>query len=263
MSDPSATPSGPSAGWYPDPAGQGARYWDGTRWTEHTHQPAATPPAYASPAQPAAARAPVPAAPAGGTSVLQTFVDQLKRAEGTAIVLLCGVLVVIATFLPWAKLSIGDNQGGELSDTKSAWAGDVPWLVRGFGAEEYRVAVATQTGDAPSGGTDLVVLLPLVIVAGGLVVAMRQGKRVNRGRELVVVCSGLLALLLVLEIVHLGSWADDLQDAVTNAGGSARVTGGAAYGLYLATLAAAGMTFGAVRSLMAKDGPTGPHGQAV
>jgi hypothetical protein len=24
------------AGWYPDPEGEGQRYWDGTRWTEHT-----------------------------------------------------------------------------------------------------------------------------------------------------------------------------------------------------------------------------------
>ena len=22
-------------GWYPDPQGQGQRWWDGTRWTEH------------------------------------------------------------------------------------------------------------------------------------------------------------------------------------------------------------------------------------
>ena len=24
------------AGWYPDPQGEGQRYWDGTKWTEHT-----------------------------------------------------------------------------------------------------------------------------------------------------------------------------------------------------------------------------------
>jgi hypothetical protein len=28
-------PAGPPAGWYPDHAGQ-QRWWDGTRWTEHT-----------------------------------------------------------------------------------------------------------------------------------------------------------------------------------------------------------------------------------
>ena len=27
----------PAAGWYPDPQGQGLRWWDGSAWTEHTH----------------------------------------------------------------------------------------------------------------------------------------------------------------------------------------------------------------------------------
>lgn len=31
-----APPSGPPAGWYPNPSGETAqRYWDGHRWTEH------------------------------------------------------------------------------------------------------------------------------------------------------------------------------------------------------------------------------------
>ncbi|MBI5090345.1 MAG: DUF2510 domain-containing protein, partial [Actinobacteria bacterium] len=49
MSDPSApfsggqAPGAPSAGWYPDPAGPGSRYWDGARWTEHTQPLPGTP----------------------------------------------------------------------------------------------------------------------------------------------------------------------------------------------------------------------------
>jgi hypothetical protein len=41
--------SSPTAGWYPDPHVAGAhRWWDGTQWTEHTHQePAPAAPAYA------------------------------------------------------------------------------------------------------------------------------------------------------------------------------------------------------------------------
>ncbi len=31
-------PAGPPAGWYPDQARQ-QRWWDGTRWTEHTQPP--------------------------------------------------------------------------------------------------------------------------------------------------------------------------------------------------------------------------------
>lgn len=27
----------PEAGWYPNPEGEGQRYWDGSRWTEHYH----------------------------------------------------------------------------------------------------------------------------------------------------------------------------------------------------------------------------------
>jgi hypothetical protein len=36
-------PSGPRApaGWYPNPDGQGQRYWDGAQWTEHYSQPQA------------------------------------------------------------------------------------------------------------------------------------------------------------------------------------------------------------------------------
>lgn len=46
QSDPSTSePSAPPAGWHPDPQGAPQqRYWDGTRWTEHTaptHAPAA------------------------------------------------------------------------------------------------------------------------------------------------------------------------------------------------------------------------------
>ncbi|WCO65185.1 DUF2510 domain-containing protein [Iamia majanohamensis] len=37
---PDATPSAPQpAGWYPDPDGEGLRWWDGTTWTVH-EQPA-------------------------------------------------------------------------------------------------------------------------------------------------------------------------------------------------------------------------------
>jgi hypothetical protein len=55
MSDPNQ-PSAP-AGWYPDGQG-GQRWWDGTRWTEHT-QPA---------------QGPAPAAPTGAVDPMQTVV---------------------------------------------------------------------------------------------------------------------------------------------------------------------------------------------
>jgi uncharacterized RDD family membrane protein YckC len=61
----------PAAGWYADPKDPGQRrYWDGSKWTEHTQPQAAAQPAAAQPAaapQPAAQPAPSPqAAPQAG-----------------------------------------------------------------------------------------------------------------------------------------------------------------------------------------------------
>lgn len=41
---PQPAPSAVPAGWYPDPqGGRVQRWWDGCRWTEHTHLPALSP----------------------------------------------------------------------------------------------------------------------------------------------------------------------------------------------------------------------------
>jgi uncharacterized protein len=38
------TPQNPAPGWYPDPSAPGAqRWWDGTRWTEHSSAPQPAP----------------------------------------------------------------------------------------------------------------------------------------------------------------------------------------------------------------------------
>jgi hypothetical protein len=257
----------PTAGWYPDPAGQGSRYWDGTRWTEHTQPLAPAPVAPASPQAPwatagAATIQPVsgvPAAPAAASgSALSSLLQSLQRGEGLALVLVAAVVLVLSTFLPWGKLSLDAGPGAEFSDSKNAWAGDVPWLIRGFSAEDYRVAVAKQDGSTPSNGTDLIIILPLTIAAGALVVATRQGKKIGHAAEILAGCCGLLVLLLVLEIVHLRSWTGDLQDAIDRANGTAKVTGGAAFGLYLATVAGAVMTYGAVRNLMTERAAHAP-----
>ena len=49
-------PLPPPPGWYPDPGGSGGqRWWDGSGWTEHLHQPgapASAPAARANPVTP-------------------------------------------------------------------------------------------------------------------------------------------------------------------------------------------------------------------
>lgn len=58
------TNQGPPAGWHPDPGapGQAVRWWDGSRWTEHTQPVAPAPPA-AFPGTPPAA---FPGTPSSG-----------------------------------------------------------------------------------------------------------------------------------------------------------------------------------------------------
>ncbi|MEE1807350.1 phospholipid scramblase-related protein [Streptomyces sp. BE133] len=59
------THSNVSAGWYPDPHGapQLLRYWDGSRWTEHTNPAGGQQPQAAAQAQAAPAQAQAPAQP--------------------------------------------------------------------------------------------------------------------------------------------------------------------------------------------------------
>jgi hypothetical protein len=62
------------AGWYPDPnGGSGLRYYDGSDWTEHRHDPT-----------PAVAASPTPAGPSGQQIVVNTYVAQSAGGAGGA-----------------------------------------------------------------------------------------------------------------------------------------------------------------------------------
>ncbi|GAA2890844.1 phospholipid scramblase-related protein [Streptomyces mexicanus] len=73
------TQSNTPAGWYPDPhaAAGTLRYWDGARWTEHTHADPQAPAAQQAPQPPAAqASAQVPVHPAAADPRVQHQVQQ-------------------------------------------------------------------------------------------------------------------------------------------------------------------------------------------
>jgi len=62
----------PDAGWYPDPQGQGLRWWDGSAWTEHTHNEAPAAAASAATSTPASASPAAAGAPATSNAVATT-----------------------------------------------------------------------------------------------------------------------------------------------------------------------------------------------
>ena len=201
---------------------------------------------------------PVPAAvvqPVGGSVVTATapasgsIIEQLKRGEGGAIVLLGAALLAVSTFLPWVKVTFA-GASAEITKSSNAWASNAPWLIRGFSTTDW--LAADDRGVAMTNGTDMIVLAPLLLAAVALVLATRQGKRFNHDTEALVGCTALLTLLLILELVHVGGWFNDLQTLIVRSGVPVSVDGGAALGLWLAIVAAAAMTVGAVRALLAK-----------
>jgi hypothetical protein len=267
-------PHPPPAGWYPDPSGRAPfRYWDGAQWTEHTNQ--GTPPSPSvgqAPAAPMAQMAPgAPAqagyggpygggAPAGMTAAparpattgpltAQSLIEDLKRLEGFAVMVAAGLLFIIFSFFPWANSELtGVDQSTGLSatetDSLNAWDGDGAWWIRGWDVSLENLQSAAR-GQAPDSGTDMIILLPAALAALGVAGAMRTGKAVSRGNEIALGASGLLALLMVGEVVHLNGVNDDLKDIFTSSG--LIYKGGVGFGMYLSTAAAFALAYGAFR----------------
>lgn len=275
--------SPPPAGWYPDPSGRAPfRYWDGARWTEHTDQgtaPAPSPTAPMAPSAPLAPSAPAAptapmytpaapgyqpaapaytapapmggAAPAGGNWTAQSFLDDLKKLDGLALVVVGALIFILSSFLTWTSgtVSASDpNTGQRLSESSSAngWEDDNAWVIRGFDVDDL---LNRTTVEAPDSGNDMVIMLPIALVAAGIAVASRTGKKVKNHAEIVVGASGVLAVLMIAEAVTVSGAIDDVASAAALIGQS--VDAGLAYGFYLAIVATLVMAGGAVKHYLA------------
>lgn len=283
--------SPPPAGWYPDPSGRAPfRYWDGARWTEHTDQGTAPSPSPTAPAAPAApssaptytpaapgyppaspgyppaapayqqaapgyapATAMATAAPAGANWNAQTFMADVKRLDGLALVVVGAIVFLLASFLPWAEgtaRGVDRNTGlaTEVSDSGNAWDDEgTPWLIRGF---EVKDLINQQAGTPPpDSGTDMVILLPLALIAVGAAAGSRLGKQTQYTKEIVLGAAGLLSVLMIAEAVHVSGEIDDLSAAYTAIG--ATFDGGLTFGFYIGILCALVMAGGAVKHYLA------------
>jgi hypothetical protein len=228
-----STPMNPPPGWYPDPTGPGIRYWDGRSWTVHTQSVPTSSPV----ASPAAFPPPVLVArPVAPGRPLQAFLDGLKRWEAFPVMLVGGLLFAVSTFLPWADV---ENTQTHASDWINGWDSSGAWVVLGPSAAEIA------KDNFAEGNSDLFLLMPLAIAAIVIVALVRRRRQnATAGNWAAVGLAGALGVLLVVEIVHLDGVVADLRDDF-----GFPVDGGASWGLYVAVVAAAVMTFGAIRAV--------------
>jgi hypothetical protein len=70
----------PDPGWYPNPSGDGLRWWDGTRWTDHVHAVDSTP------AEPSAA---------GRYPLRYVLLDRWPHLLGGAVVVAAAAVAVV------------------------------------------------------------------------------------------------------------------------------------------------------------------------
>ncbi len=195
------------------------------------------------PGAPAASVAP------GGPLTGQSFLDDLKRFEGYAIAVVCAALFVVFSFFSWTDAKSANPQNGlSASNTSNGWAGDAPWLIRGWDVNLENLQ-KFEAGVSVDSGTDMFILMPLLLGAVGVAVALRLGKPINRGAEIAVGLSALLSVLMIAELVHLNGAADDLKSIYSQYG--VQFEGGPAFGLYLSLAASLALTVGLGRMYQA------------
>ena len=110
---------------------------------------------------------------------------------------------------------------------------------------------AAYQGQANDGNTDMLILGPLLLVAIGVALALRQGKPISNGAQIAVGAAALFGVLVVAEVFHLNSAGSDIESWGTANFGAGVFTAGVAYGAWIGAIAAIGVAFGAVRHYMA------------
>lgn len=259
----------PPPGWYPDPSGRAPfRYWEGSRWTEHTDQgtaaaPSTSPHMLAAHAAPPAVYAATPVGQyaslplgtepqsAAPTWTAATFLADLKRLDGVALVVVGAVLFIVCSFLPWTSVEVSgfDFNGSPFRESIRAngWEGQGVWMIRGWEVTDSNVRDSAN-GIAPSSGSDMVVLLPIALVAAGIAATSRLGKRISHAREIVLGVSGVLALLMIAEAMHVSGAIGDVT-AILSAN-NLPSSGGISFGMYLCIMATLLMAGGATKAFL-------------
>ncbi|MGQ0825722.1 MAG: DUF2510 domain-containing protein [Actinomycetota bacterium] len=195
-------------GWYPSPGGAGERYWDGSTWTEQVR--GADPPGATGP-------------DAGA------FLKSTPR--GLSLVLAGVILFAISSLLPWATAEALDE-----SESFNGWSGDIPWALLGADADEL---LASDTGTS-----DLLLLFPIVLVAGGLALALARGNRNQNLATGIIALGALGAVLVIIEWLQITSEFDDLIDFVEQSGLDA--SAGVGFGLWFGLLGTIAVVVGGV-----------------
>lgn len=183
---------------------------------------------------------------------MPSFLDDLKRFEGYAVVVAGALLFLIFSFFPWVSTELTGfdvNTGAPASESNSsnAWDGDTAWWIRGWEVNLQNVQGGTTK---PDSGTDMVILLPLALAGAGVALAMRMGRSLAYGKEIALGASALLAALMIGEVMHMSGVLDEVPDLLAQINGPS-FEGSIGVGMYSATVAALIMAVGAARSLMA------------
>ncbi|MFJ9737430.1 phospholipid scramblase-related protein [Streptomyces sp. NPDC101166] len=179
------THSNTPAGWYPDPHGaaQTLRYWDGSRWTDHTHAEQAQ--AQAQPVAQAQPQPQVPAQPAGPDPRVQRQVQQqagvAAGGPGGGTLFSEPVLVVNQK----AKLieltneyKVMDQQGGQLGSVVQVGQSALRKVVRFFAGIDQFLTHKLEIRDA-HGQPVLLLTRPAKFLKSRVLVTRPDGQQVG------------------------------------------------------------------------------------